>query len=205
MIDLPGWVGYALAGATCAAGVVLLAATGRRLVLASLGMAFVGCAALLIGKLPLAVSLAMVASGAAVSGILLLSTSASAWPWDPGGEGALPQGRTFRLVLSAFVLVAVLGLARRISIPGTAGGQPVFLTGLALIGLGALQLGLSERSLRVCVGLLTSLAGFETLYIVLEPSLAIVALLGSVHVVIALVASYLLLVVRPTPPGGRAA
>lgn len=112
----------------------------------------------------------------------------------------MPEGRPFRLALSVFVVAAVIGLAQGVQLPGRTVPQPILVTALALIALGALQLGLSERSARVCIGLLTALAGFETLYFVLEPALAIVALLGAVNVVVALIASYLLLVVRPTPP-----
>jgi hypothetical protein len=189
-----------LAAAACAAGVLLLTATDRRVVLASLGSAFIACSALLVGQVPFVVSLALMTSGVAATAILFLSTSASAWPWLSAGAGALPEGRPFRLVLSAFIVVAVVGLSLGINLPGRTVQQPMLATALGLIGLGALQLGLSERSLRVCVGLLTALAGFETLYFVLEPALAIVALLGSVNVVVALIASYLLLVVQPAPP-----
>ena len=183
--------------AACAAGVVLLAAWGRKIVLAALGTTFAACSVLLIGLVPFVVSLALLTSGAAATAILALSTSAGAWPWHSSEAGALPEGRPFRLVLSAFVLVAIAGLTQSVRLPGQAIPPPVIATSLGLIGLGALQLGLSERSLRVCIGLLTALAGFETLYFVLEPSLGIVALLGSVNVVVGLIASYLLLVVRP--------
>jgi hypothetical protein len=193
------WTDWAFAGVACISGAALLAGSDRRLVLAALGGVFLGCTALLLGRLPLPVCLAMVASGCASTGILLLSTSGPLWPWEAGEPGALPQGRPFRLVVAAFILIAAAGLARGAQIPGVATSRAVPVTALALMGLGALQFGLSERSLRVCVGLLTALAGFETLYLVLEPSLAIVALLGFVQVVVALVASYLLLVVGASP------
>lgn len=193
-----------LAAAACGAGVLLLTATDRRVVLACLGCAFIACSALLIGQVPVVVSLALMTSGLAATAIVFLSTSAAAWPWSSAAAGALPEGRPFRLVLSAFTVVAVVGLSQGVNLPGRTVPQPVLATALGLIGLGALQLGLSERSLRVCIGLLTALAGFETLYFILEPALAIVALLGSVNVVVALIASYLLLVVRPAPPADGA-
>ncbi len=187
-----------LAAAACVAGVCLLTVSDRRVVLASLGLAFVACSALLIGRVPFGVSLALLTSGVAATAIVFLSTSASSWPWLSAGAGGLPEGRAFRVVLCGFIVVAVVGLAQGVNLPGQTVSPPLLVTALGLIGLGALQLGLSERSLRVCIGLLTALAGFETLYFVLEPALAIVALLGSVNVVVALIASYLLLVVRPS-------
>jgi hypothetical protein len=73
------------------------------------------------------------------------------------------------------------------------------------MGLGLLQIGITEEPLRVGAGLLTLLSGFEIAYSSIEPSLAVVALLAAVHLGIALVVSYLLLVVRderPIPEGG---
>ena len=194
----------ALASGACVAGVLLLTAVDRRVVLTSLGVLIVASSLMLIGRVPLVVSLALMTSGLAATAIILLSTSADAWPWLAAAAGALPEGRPFRLTLSVFVLMAVLGLTPGVNLPGAEVPRPVIVTALGLIGLGALQLGLSERSLRVCIGLLTVLAGFETLYFILEPSLAVVALLGSVNVVIALIASYLLLVVRQEPSGDKA-
>jgi len=204
MTWVPSALQIVLASGACAAGVLLLIAVDRRVVLTSLAVLIVASSSLLIGRVPLVVSLALMTSGLAATAIILLSTSAKAWPWLAAAAGALPEGRPFRLTLSAFVLMAVLGLAPGVNLPGLEIPRPVIVTALGLIGLGALQLGLSERSLRVCVGLLTVLAGFETLYFILEPSLGIVALLGSVNVVVALIASYLLLVVRQEPTGDRA-
>ena len=204
MTWVPSALQIGLASGACAAGVLLLIAVDRRVVLTSLAVLIVASSSLLIGRVPLVVSLALMTSGLAATAIILLSTSAKAWPWLAAAAGALPEGRPFRLTLSAFVLMAVLGLAPGVNLPGLEIPRPVIVTALGLIGLGALQLGLSERSLRVCVGVLTVLAGFETLYFILEPSLGIVALLGSVNVVVALIASYLLLVVRQEPTGDRA-
>jgi hypothetical protein len=69
---------------------------------------------------------------------------------------------------------------------------------MVLFALGALQLGITEDTLRVGAGILTVLCGFEAAYAAVEPSLAVVALLASVHVGIALVISYLLVGVGST-------
>jgi hypothetical protein len=92
-------------------------------------------------------------------------------------------------------------------------GQPnVFLPGLSpvlkmagylLCGLGLFSLGLSEEPMRAGLSLLTLLSGFELLYVVVEPSLAIVALLAGVDFAVALAVSYLALVpvaARQEPP-----
>jgi len=73
---------------------------------------------------------------------------------------------------------------------------PELSTGLTLVcyflvGLGLLLLGLSQDPLRVGVGLLTVLAGFDLFYVALEPSLVVTGLLGSISFVVALGTAYL--------------
>ncbi len=67
-----------------------------------------------------------------------------------------------------------------------------------LMAMCLLQLGLFRTPLRVCIGLITLLSGFEIAYAVIEPALAILALLASMHIGLAMVVSYLTLVARPS-------
>lgn len=63
-----------------------------------------------------------------------------------------------------------------------------------LLAMGLLQLGLFGSSLRVGIGLMTLLSGFEIAHSVIEPALAVLALLASVNIGFATVVSYLMLV-----------
>lgn len=72
---------------------------------------------------------------------------------------------------------------------------PQLSRGLSLVcyftvGVGVLLLGLSEDPLRVGVGLLTVLSGFDLFYVALEPSLVVTGLLGSISFVVALGTAY---------------
>ena len=71
--------------------------------------------------------------------------------------------------------------------------------GLFLFGLGLVQLGLSRQPLRIILGLLTVMAGFEILYATVEGSLLMTILLGSLNLGIAFVGSYLLSVSDEEP------
>jgi hypothetical protein len=64
--------------------------------------------------------------------------------------------------------------------------------GLALIGLGLLQLGFSGRTFQVALSLLIMLAGFEILYASLETSTLVAGLLAMVNLSLSLVASYMM-------------
>jgi hypothetical protein len=91
----------------------------------------------------------------------------------------------------AAVLVGVAIYAGAPSVP-----LPQLPAGLSLVcyhmaGLGILLLGLSQDPLRVGVGLLTVLSGFDLFYVALEPSLVVTGLLGSISFVVALGTAYL--------------
>ncbi len=63
---------------------------------------------------------------------------------------------------------------------------------LLLIGMGLLHLGMTTRPLRVLLGLLTTLSGFELLYAAVESSVLVAGLLAIVTLGLALVGAYLL-------------
>ncbi len=70
--------------------------------------------------------------------------------------------------------------------------------GLLLLGL--LNILLNENPLKVGVGLLSLLAGFEMFYTSVEPTLTIVGLLGLTNLIIGLAISYLTTAWATHPP-----
>jgi hypothetical protein len=104
-----------------------------------------------------------------------------------------PEGRLFRIIASALIALTVLSatpsVARLLPVH-----SPAEVTGgLLLIGIGLLQLGMSIAPLRVIIGLLTTLSGFEILYASVEASTLVAALLAVITLGLALVGSYLLI------------
>jgi hypothetical protein len=63
---------------------------------------------------------------------------------------------------------------------------------IILIGMGLVQLGMTTRPLRVLLGLLTTLSGFELIYAAVEDSVMVAGLLAVVTLGLALVGAYLL-------------
>ncbi len=61
-----------------------------------------------------------------------------------------------------------------------------------LIGFGILQLGLTSHPLRVIIGLLTALSGFEVIYAAIESSNLVTGLLAGVNLGLALAGAYML-------------
>lgn len=100
-------------------------------------------------------------------------------------------GRVFRILAGAIVWLVVFSVQPVVAqvIPL----QPNFLIGgLGLIGMGLLQLGVTTRPLRVILGLLTLLSGFEILYAAVEGSILVTGLLVVVNLGLALAGAYLL-------------
>jgi hypothetical protein len=101
------------------------------------------------------------------------------------------QGRLFHVFAAAMVLVATFSLSLRLA--NWLGLSPlVAWSGLVLIGLGVLHLGITSDSFRVVIGLLTVMAGFEILYAAVESSTLVTALLVVVDLGLALAGAYFL-------------
>jgi hypothetical protein len=62
---------------------------------------------------------------------------------------------------------------------------------MLLIGMGLIQLGISTRPLRVLLGLLTTLSGFELIYAAVEKSVLVAGLLAVMTLGMAFIGAYL--------------
>lgn len=111
-----------------------------------------------------------------------------------------PAERVFRLLASILGVLLVFSLAPKLAewLPG--GSLPVAQGGLVLIIIGLLQLGMTSRPLRVIIGLLTVLAGFEILYATVEDSLLVAGLLGGANMGLAMLGSYFISIDTPEEP-----
>lgn len=107
-------------------------------------------------------------------------------------ESSWPQGRLFRVFASALVVLAVTSAAGSVVTMLPNSTLPLSWGALVLIGLGLLHLGMTLQPLRVILGLLTTLLGFQILYSVIENSLLVAGLLAVVTLGLALTGCYLL-------------
>jgi len=101
------------------------------------------------------------------------------------------SGKIFRVLAAIVIWVLMFSVAPTFQtwIPGQ---DEVLWGGLVLIGAGLLQLGMFNSPLRVSLGLLTVLSGFEILYSVVENSILVTGLLAMANLGIALVGAYLI-------------
>lgn len=109
------------------------------------------------------------------------------------GENTSPGGRLFRLFAAATVVLIVAVVTPAVDTLMADAGFAVTHGSLLLIGMGLLHLGVSARILRVAIGLMTVLSGFEIIYSTVEGSILVAALLAVINLGLALVGSYLLI------------
>jgi hypothetical protein len=156
-----------------------------------LAVQYLGVAWLVGRHLPLGMAAAKLVTGWMATAALAMTLTALPLP-EEKAEGLWSQGRAFRLFMVGMVVVLTASIAPRMEaiIPGI--GIPVIAGGILLIGTGLLHLGTSSEMERVIFGLLTVLAGFETLYAAVEASILVAALLAVVNLGVGLVGAYLL-------------
>jgi hypothetical protein len=180
---------------------LLVVLDDRRATLAALATQYLFVAWLAGLALPPAVAAVKLASGLLACGVLSVSASALGWRREGERVGALPAGHAFRWIAALLVIIIAFAIGRDgwQVIPSL---EPLAARGaMFLLGLGMLQIGITEDTLRVGAGILTVLSGFEVAYAAVEPSLAVMALLASVHLGVALVVSYLLVGLQGTAAG----
>lgn len=110
-----------------------------------------------------------------------------------------PRGRLFRLFAAGMVLLIVAVTTRGVDTIMADAGYAVSAGSLLLIGMGLLHLGITSYILRVVIGLMTVLSGFEVLYSAVEGSILVAALLAVINLGLALVGAYLLVAENTQP------
>lgn len=112
---------------------------------------------------------------------------------EPDAADSLPRGRPFRLFAAGIVILIVMAVTPGVDTIMADAGFAVTAASLLLIGMGLLHLSITAEILRVGLGLMTILSGFEIMYSAVEGSVLVAALLAVINLGLALVSSYLLI------------
>ena len=180
--------------------VVVIAVTSAGLLLARdwrwsiilLAVQFLGMFVLTLQHWPLGMASVKVVAGW-MSAAILGMTRSGLTSEDRDNESTWPGGRLFRLFAAGIVILIVAVVTPSVDTIMADAGFPVTNGSLLLIGMGLLHLGLSTRILRVTIGLMTVLSGFEIIYSAVEGSVLVAALLAVINLGLALVGAYLLI------------
>jgi hypothetical protein len=174
-------------------GILLILADRRMPILIILAVQYFLSALLVWATMSLQVAVARLVTGLVVTAIVALAVRSVGLRSSISRSRVLPSGRAFRLISALLISVAAIGIGRGPWIEVLELPSMVILGALLMAGLGLLQVGLFDAPLRIGVGLLTLIAGFELAYGIIEPSLAIIALFALVNIGIALSTSYLIM------------
>jgi hypothetical protein len=183
------WVPWA-AAFTVISSTLLVLPERRALLLAGLLLQYAAVSGLTAYSLGFRAALVMLIGGGLAAAILWLSITPTRDEAERAGTSLVDRW-SFRVVALMLVLAVGWGGGRAdwIQVEGL---LPVArLAATILLAVGLLQVGVFERSLRVGLGLLTLVSGFQVIYAAIEPSLAVVALLTLVHLGLSLTIGFL--------------
>ncbi len=181
-----------------AVGAVIITSTGLLLTrdwrwsISLLAIQYLGMFILVLQHWPLGMASVKVVAGWMSAAILGMTRSGLSVE-DPSEEETWPRGRPFRLFAAGIVALIVVVVTPGVNAIMADAGFAVTAASLFLIGIGLFQLGITAHVLRVTIGLMTVLAGFEILYSAVEGSVLVAALLAVINLGLALVGSYLLI------------
>jgi len=173
-------------------GIILLVSPDWRVSIAALAVQYIGVFVLVVISWPLEMAIVKLVTGWMVCAVLALAKTGA--PGRYIEEQSTIMNVIFRLLAAGLVILVVASTAPRISVWVPEITIEQLLGGWVLIGLGLLHLGLTSSGLRVILGLLTVLAGFEIIYAAVETSVLVAGLLAAVSLGLALVGAYLLVI-----------
>ena len=179
-------------GAIVITSIGLLLTRDWRWSISLLAIQYLGMFVLALQHWPLGMASVKVVAGWMSAAILGMTRSGLS-TIDFAEEDGWPRGRPFRLFAAGIVALIVAVATPGVDTIMADAGFAVTAGSLFLIGMGLLHLGITAHVLRVTIGLMTVLSGFEILYSAVEGSVLVAALLAVINLGLALVGSYLLI------------
>lgn len=181
------WIGVATIVLTA---VGLLIARDWRWSIILLAVQYLAMFALTLQHWPLGMATVKVVAGWMGAAVLGMTRSGLSNE-DLLDEYTWPRGRLFRVFAAGIVVILVSAITPAVDTAMADTGFPVTSGSLLLVGMGLLHLGISANVMRVTIGLMTVLSGFEIIYSAVEGSVLVAALLAVINLGLALVGAYL--------------
>jgi hypothetical protein len=165
----------------------LLVGSNSKRMMASLAVLYLGLFLLVINYWSIGLSAVKLVAGWMALAILAASQGGEELSQTPLNR----QGVLFRIIAALVIWLLVFLIAPSLSFLTTL-PLPVAWSGLILIGMGLLQLGMTTQTIKVIIGLLTVLAGFEIFYATIESSVLVAGLLAMITIGLAAAGAYLI-------------
>lgn len=173
----------------------VLASKDWRYAIAALAVQYIGVFLLVNQSWPIEMAVSKMVAGWMAGAILGIAMASGPENWRLA-EKTITFGPVFRLISAALVAMTISSLVIHSQDWLSSISSLTKWGSFYLIGIGLLQLSLTSNPLRVIIGLLTTLSGFEIIYAGIESSVLVAGLLAGVNLGLALIGAYLL--VAPT-------
>ena len=172
--------------------IFILVSLDWRYCIAALAAQYFGVFLLVNASWPVELAVVKMVTGWMAGAILAVAMNNASDIWQKP-EHSIKFGPFFRIMAAAIIALAVSSLVLNSESFLSMVRIPIRWGSFILIGIGLLQLSMTSHPLRVVIGLLTALSGFEIIYAVIETSILVTGLLAGVNLGLALVGAYLLI------------
>ena len=169
----------------------LIAKDWRHCILA-LALQYIGIFLLVDTFWPVEMAAAKMVAGWMAGAVLGIAVADAPDIWQDSMK-SISFGPIFRILTAVILSLTITSLVLHAETWFPMISLPIKWGSFILIGFGILQLSLTSHPLRVIIGLLTSLSGFEIIYAAIETSTLVTGLLAGVTLGLALVGAYLLI------------
>ncbi len=189
------------------AAAILVMLVNWRLLIVALGAQYIFIGLMLTRAVPVELAAVKALVGVMICPVLYITARRVNWGQRPEEEEeeaaeAKPRrlawlispGLPVRAIVAVLAVALSIGLAQRNPLPITTDqvlSRDLTVGTFSVILLGLLNTALAENPLKVGLGLLSMLAGFELFYTAVEPTLTIVGFLGLTNLILALAIAYL--------------
>jgi hypothetical protein len=170
----------------------ILIARDWRYCIGALALQYIGVFLLVDASWPVEMAVAKMVAGWMAGAILGIAMTSVPNTW-PDSEKSIKFGPVFRILAAVILALTITSLVLHSETWLSMISIPIRWGSFILIGFGILQLSLTSHPLRVIIGLLTSLSGFEIIYAAIETSTLVTGLLAGVNLGLALVGAYMII------------
>jgi hypothetical protein len=163
-----------------------------RYCIGALAVQYIGVFLLVYSSWPLEMAIAKMVAGWMAGAILGIAMTNVPDIWRDS-EKFIKFGPIFRILAALILALTITSLVLHTETWLSMISVPILWGSFVLISFGLLQLSLTSHPLRVIIGLLTSLSGFEIIYAAIENSTLVTGLLAGVNLGLALVGAYIMI------------
>ncbi len=173
--------------------IFILIARDWRYCTGAFGIQYIGVAVLVYTSWPIEMAIVKMIAGWMAGAILGIAMASTAETWHDA-EKSEKYGPVFRFFSALIVALTIASMVMHSDTWLSMISVPLRWGSFILVSFGLLQLSLTSHPVRVIIGLLTALSGFEIIYAAMETSVLVTGLLAGVTLGLSLVGAYMLIV-----------